>query len=433
MMRKVREITSSAGSSYVVETCGATRKVRVSCRCVNVNRADVYVFYDDDMRILYEPSFLLAEEMRWESDNTKLQAVSAMKLLYSFAGVMGIPPEEFDGPTCNAFLQFCRGTLGDGLSTSFNLETTRSETTIGAYLKSVRRLMKYLGRNDSPFLDRRLVRGPRATGGDPAKEAFVLQAKPAPDLEAPAAITMSEYRTLLDVIGKRDGDPARPMVRLMFEHGLRIGEVLGLTLEDVIAGASPDGEPRYSLKLRDRMSDGPDQHAKTVLKVRSANQYGSSDYAKRNVGYQEVFVSESVFDDLSAYIEAAHADACAEGCRADSVVGEGENRYVFLNTRGRRLSSNLWNKRLRTLFSEAGIPLDEGARKTNLNHRFRHGYAMMLIHELRLDDFAVMTLMRHRSVSSTEVYNKPTAEQVHAMQLSIMGPLEAALFGGDSL
>ena len=428
-MRKIREITSNAGSSYVVETCGATRRVRVSCRCVNVNRADVYVFYDDDMKILYEPSFLLAEEMRWESDNTKLQAVSAMKLLYSFAGAIGMPPEEFDGPTCNAFLQFCRGTLGDGLSASFDLETTRSEATIGAYLKSARRLMKYLGRNDSPFLDRRLVRGPRAAEGYPAKDAFALHVKPAPDLEAPTAITISEYRTLLDVIGKRDGDPARPMVRLMFEHGLRIGEVLGLTLEDVTAGASPDGEPRYSLKLRDRVSDKPDQHAKTVLKVRNRKQYGSADYDKRNVGYQEVFISESAFDDLSAYIEAAHDDGPSEKRDADGVSGADDNSYVFLNTRGRPLSSNLWNKRLRSLFSEAGIPVDREARKTNLNHRFRHGYAMMLIHELKLDDFAVMTLMRHRSIASTEVYDKPTAEQVHAMQLSVLGPLESALSG----
>lgn len=289
--------------------------------------------------------------------------------------------------------------------------------------------MKYLGRNDSPFLDRRLVRGPRAAEGYPAKDAFALHVKPAPDLEAPTAITISEYRTLLDVIGKRDGDPARPMVRLMFEHGLRIGEVLGLTLEDVTAGASPDGEPRYSLKLRDRVSDKPDQHAKTVLKVRNRKQYGSADYAKRNVGYQEVFISESAFDDLSAYIEAAHDDGPSEKRDADGVSGADDNSYVFLNTRGRPLSSNLWNKRLRSLFSEAGIPVDREARKTNLNHRFRHGYAMMLIHELKLDDFAVMTLMRHRSIASTEVYDKPTAEQVHAMQLSVLGPLESALSG----
>ena len=40
-----------------------------------------------------------------------------------------------------------------------------------------------------------------------------------------------------------------------------------------------------------------------------------------------------------------------------------------------------------------------------------------------------MTLMRHRSIASTEVYDKPTAEQVHAMQLSVLGPLESALSG----
>lgn len=430
-MKKVIENRSIEGTEYTVEEGGATSVVRTSCRRTSAGGVEAFVFYDRDMGILYEPSLLLDDEMRWESDNTRLQAASAMKLLYSFSQIMGTPPEEFDAPTCSAFVQFCRGTLGNGVSASFELEATRSEATIRAYLKSVRRLMVYLGRRESPFLDRRAASGSHAVGLDAVIEPYVMQARPSPDLEAPAAITPAEYRRLLEAIGEREGDPARPMVRLMFEHGLRIGEVLGLTLEDVATGTSPDGEPRYSLKLRDRMSDKPDQHAKTVLKVRSRNQYGSADYAKRNVGYQEVFISESAFDDLSAYIESAHGDGLSDKRNADGVSGAADNSYVFLNTRGRPLSSNLWNKRLRSLFSEAGIPVDREARKTNLNHRFRHGYAMMLIHELKLDDFAVMTLMRHRSIKSTEVYDKPTAEQVHAMQLSVLGPLESALFDGD--
>lgn len=429
-MRTVAEIVGKDGSSYLVDDGFTKSAVRTSCHRVDVNGRTVWVFYDSDMNLLEAPSLFFYDALQYDSENTRLQAASALKLLYSFSALTGMPPESFDQPACKAFLQFARGTLEGGVSTSFDLATRRAESTIGSYLKTVRRLMEYLEAYDSPFLKRNGARRSWLDLEDREARPYAVGTTGAPKLEAPLAITPKEYRRILECAGSHPDDPARPMIRLMFEHGLRIGEVLGLTTEDIVAGASPDGDPRYSLRLRDRASDAVDQHAKTVVKVTSAVQYDSPDYRKRNVGFQEVFISESLFDDLSRYVEEVHGAIDGKTCRADSVTGASDNRYVFLNSRGRRLTSNLWNKRLRALFQRAGVQTDEESRKTNLNHRFRHGFAMMLVHELKLDDFAVMTLMRHRSIRSTEAYNRPTAEQVHEMQVSVLAGMEAALFGG---
>ena len=92
------------------------------------------------------------------------------------------------------------------------------------------------------------------------------------------------------------------------------------------------------------------------------------------------------------------------------------NYYVFLNTLGRPLSENMWNKNLRAIFRKAGLVVDEGVRKNNLNHRLRHGYAMYLSNVLHLPDFDVKTLMRHKNLSTTAIYHNPTPEDTERLQ-----------------
>ena len=109
-------------------------------------------------------------------------------------------------------------------------------------------------------------------------------------------ISLDEYRRVLDAIGSSplgSGDPveARAIVRLMFEHGLRIGEVLGLTLEDLSSSPDRNGLNHYSVVLRNRCSDREWQSAKTLMPVTDRRQYRSVDYRKLNVGKQVVHIS----------------------------------------------------------------------------------------------------------------------------------------------
>lgn len=433
----VRELYSNKGSSYHVAEGDSVRIVRTSCVATlpeDSNDKCVSVFYDADQNILYPPSIFILREMQWDADNTRLQAISALKLLMSFSAIVGIPPEKFDLQHARAFLWFTRGTISDGSLYMFELETIRAESTVDAYLKIIRRYMLYKGAKDSPFLQAKGRKTHRLFSSPDSQGQSTIRADAKRPVEAPTHISVPEYKAILDVAGKSHDGLERVVIRLMFEHGLRIGEVLGITLEDIAVRLDGNGLLSYSVKLRNRLSDKIDQKAKTLLKVESTAQYKSPDYTKRHVGFSEVFISQNLYEELSSYIELAHSDYKEDeveiDCTADLVAeGKKANRYVFLNARGRPLSANLWGKRLRKIFAASGIHVDSRARKTNLSHRFRHGYAMYLIYETKLSAFEVKVLMRHRSLKSIEPYNLPTAEDIRNMQTATMANLEWAIFG----
>lgn len=244
----------------------------------------------------------------------------------------------------------------------------------------------------------------------------------------PAYVNAEEYKALLKAT-EGTATPLRDRVicRLLFEHGLRIGEVFGLTLEDVKSKETKDFQVQYRLELRNRLSDTKEQNAKSVMNVTSADTYKDPDYTRKGIGYQTIIIGENLAMELLEYINIAHdsdnkryMERRDKFATADSVpLGNPDirhNYYIFLNTLGRPLSENMWNKNLRGIFRKAGLIVDEGVRKNNLNHRLRHGYAMYLSSVLHLPDFDVKTLMRHKNLSTTAIYHNPTPEDTERLQ-----------------
>ena len=436
-MIKIEEVIGGNGTVYTrTDEDGTMETISTSCVMKTLNDVDTYVFRDYQMKILIEPSSFVTDELQWESSNTVSQAVSAMKALSNYCALVRTPFRAFDTAQARNFLMFLRGTLSDGIAYKFKLATQRSEETIAAYLKHIRRYARWAGIGNSPFLQpKRSLIGNTLFETD-KDGAHKIQANTVAKMETPRYISPEEYRKILSEIDKNWTIEEKCIVRLMYEHGLRIGEVLGLTIEDLEWSESTDGVPRYAVILRNRKSDSKDQHAKTLMKVSDPAQYRSTDYRKRNHGFQRVYISESLFFALSEYAEGAHAEE-NEKSLADAVGKDTEsNHYLFLNKWGNPLSANLWNKRLRTIMAASGVQTDKEARKTNLNHRFRHGYAMFLTRNATkngkpLNEFEIMTLMRHRSLNSTQVYYRPTEEDVHQMQEDIISELEEKIYAGE--
>lgn len=442
-MKTVEETRLRRGTSYEVRRAdGQSSAVNVTCSRIDLDGREVFVFYDSDVStVLMEPSKFVTEDLRWESVNTRLQAVSAMRLLFDFCEIVDLPFRSWDLGVSRAFMQFMRGLISDGVECRFRLVTVRSEGTVAAYLKYVRRFAKSLHLEHSPFLEAGKCKLDIVSGSTRIA-VHRLSADVRESYEAPMYISLDEYRRVLDTIessplGSGDPGEARAIVRLMFEHGLRIGEVLGLTLEDLSSSSDRNGLNHYSVVLRNRCSDREWQSAKTLMPVTDKRQYRSVDYRKLNVGRQVVYISEDLYFCICEYLEGTERlrDAHPDRSEADSVKGDGgNNEYIFLNSLGRPLSQNLWDKRLRTIMLEAGLSVDEGKRKTNLNHRFRHGFGMFLQRSAtnakgnRLDAYEVMHLMRHRSLSSTDVYMKPTEDDIRDLQESITGEIEKELF-----
>ena len=203
----------------------------------------------------------------------------------------------------------------------------------------------------------------------------------------------------------------------MYGYGLRLGECLGLTMED-ITETHVNGKLVPVLLIRNRMSDAKYQYAKNLLHVSNKNQYRSRDY---QLSRWKIIITYELYEELIGYIESAHSSAMEkypdnyEKGAADivSVLDAPEsNHYVFLNRYGRVLNDQTWNAHLKNYFSEAGIPIDHDVREKNLSHRFRHGFAMF---HARFSEHPVAALelsrmMRHKNILSTMVYYNPTFE-----------------------
>ena len=203
------------------------------------------------------------------------------------------------------------------------------------------------------------------------------------------------------------------LVTLMYGFGARIGELLGLTLEDLYS-VTIDGVRCYYLALRNRMSDRRYQHAKNKPHVSDKSQYYLNYYINST---GKLFITEDMFNKLSDFIShCAISNSLNENSKynetvADIVNPKGkmkENHYVFVNPDGSLLKITKWNSNLRKYYEEAGIDVDFKIRINNLNHRLRHGFAMFYVKEGNIDPIALQKLMRHKSFTSTNTYFNPT-------------------------
>ena len=155
------------------------------------------------------------------------------------------------------------------------------------------------------------------------------------------------------------------------------------------------------------------------MKVTNPKQYRSKEYNTKGYGYQTVILPEDLYSLVNEYIEEAHSWARAtkkenyyESTIADRVRKaepfEDDNYYVIINSLGRPLSQISWNNTIREIFIKLGIPIDKETRSNNLNHKFRHGFAMFNVKYLKCNELQLKERMRHNSLQSVAAYFKPT-------------------------
>lgn len=205
-------------------------------------------------------------------------------------------------------------------------------------------------------------------------------------------------------------EQAYVIFRLECNRGLRLGEILGLTCEDVKIIKGAKGSIRKGIYLRNRLSDHDYQYCKEVIHPKTLKDYESADYNKIGVGYNFVDIDDVTWTllqniinrDLPVY-DKAYPDKAEEN-KADCVSGEGSNAYIFRTSHGGRLSDQAWNKRLRSYFITAGLPVDKGKKETNLNLRLRNSFAMLLLNNNRINPAWLSALLRNKSIKSVKKY-----------------------------
>lgn len=431
-MKLIKETNSIFGNSYEVYLNGTLHKtidfLRVNKEYNNFN----YLFLIDmDGNVIEDIYNYLNIECKFNSINSREQALTFLKLLYTFKGIVNKSFKSFKKKDIQLFSMFIQGRSIEGNNISFQLNSKRSNSTHDQYFTIMRAYFKFLGINNSALFEKKTVQVDKGGFGMMAHTKKNVVTKYTTNknrhlsftVHAPKHIKLSEYHKIIEFIKNQDKPKLLKLrneiiIELMYGSGLRIGEVLGLTLEDLVI--HPDNKDFYKIFIRNRLTDKPYQKAKTCYQVSSKDDYTSFDYNNKDTGYQTVVVTKYVKDMIDKYIKLSTnvvkvSDKVLSNrekfANADCVTEERKtpNKYLFLNKNGTPLSTSGWNKELKFIFKSVGIPCDSKKRRENLNHKFRHGFAMLLIqngyplHEVR-------NYLRHASISSTLVYTNPTEE-----------------------
>ena len=235
------------------------------------------------------------------------------------------------------------------------------------------------------------------------------------DRYVPKYISPDEFTEIINTVRKANDLQSEIIIYLMYSTGMRLGEVLGLTLEDIDVIENEDNVIPI-LRLRNRLSDKRFQFAKLQQHVKTQKEYSSRSY---KAGTTNLVVSHHMYDKLLGYVGEMYAKELKgrperlKRAEADLVSNDTDlnfNYYLFLNKYGKPLSDQVWNRRLREYFIQSHVPVDIGKKENNLSHRFRHGFAMLhtLYTDKPIGHLELQKLMRHRSVASTMVYYNPT-------------------------
>jgi integrase/recombinase XerD len=379
---------------------------------------DFLIIYSPEFKPISEAFAFLNYVKEKHALNSKIKSMQGLKLLFAFEKIIHKSLKDFTIVDINNLKYFLRGNSPESSKFSFNLKTVRNSDTINSYLAVYRQYAKFLNIQVTALFEKNSKAVIISySDSDYTVEKYQSNEKtPIKIIEVPWYVSVEEFSRIIEEIRTNYSIVEELIVRLMFECGLRIGECLGLTNEDLIIEKTNDEFIPVGY-IRNRMSDNRDQNAKTCMKVFSKKDYKTMEYMTFGHGYQKVIIPFNLYDLLNQYIEDTHTTARKinptkyySNVMADNVTSpyDEENFYIFLNSQFSPITGQLWNIRLRKIFNSVGIKVDEVKRKHNLNHRFRHGFAMFHIKHLKYNKLELKERLRHRSVSSVEKYYKPT-------------------------
>lgn len=409
--------------SHIVDDEGELISERmVACPLCQVEKDSFtyFILYNDDMVPVQEVYEYLNFALRDSPIATRRKTANALRFLYCFLSISQRSILEIDEIAFGEFLYFIRGI--DINPKEYSLITQRNNATVNGYMSIYRSFFNHI-KADCPPLFRThsvLINSPFGDAGSKTKGikyANTLKKNSYIDRYVPKYISPSEFKAIYNTVTKHKDEQAKIILHLMYGYGMRLGEVLGLTIED-IEEIMVNGSLIPVLWLRNRTSDKPYQYAKGLPHISSKKQYDSKEYKATSA---KIILTYDFYEKLLEFvemvretIETTHPDrkhlAAADLVSHNSELEE--NYYIFLNSCGKILSDQVWNIRLRAYMIECDLHIDQGTKVNNLSHRFRHGFAMFhaQFSEHKVNELELQRLMRHKSVLSTMVYYNPTPE-----------------------
>ena len=403
-----------------------------------------YIRIDVACKYLNTLSAMKSIKSRWIISNV-------LRLMYSFFYLMGYQLESLTYEQALALVDFFKNS---SKYVTYDEVKVRDSNTIALYLAHIRSYVRWLGYgNNHPLLKSNLISYRDETGSVQSTVKNVITVRHYHEDTIRYYIKCEEYLKVREakcITNQHDRLMVKCIVDLMFLHGLRLGEVLSLTLEDFYT----ESDGTTCISIRNRFTKDKYRMAKGCINVLNPSDYYSREYQENDIGYQIIYLQPEVVKNLMTYISETHeflkprtkadllafrrhkktykeksvADTVAQYINSDLLRAEmklsdveqmsidGKNHYLFLNTQFSPLTDSRWNQILKKVMIDENIGVDTGRKRFGLNHRFRHGFAMFLVNNMKMDEYRVMRLMRHHSFESIEPYMKMTAEDVRDMR-----------------
>lgn len=442
-MKRVIEKKIGNASVFFIEDGDQKTVVDVTYDFIDVNGVNRIVMWDSNMFPLNEVSNYIENLKMHVSENTQKSILQSLKVLHEYLDIKDLKYKDIKSEDIRNLGLFVRGESFTEGQEQYYLETTRSEKTSLGIICDITGFLNYLNLPNLKKLGFNIY----TIGKKGRINDFILTSRRKSKVSrraktlnvVPIYITKPQMESIISAIRGSNKDYIQSkrdeiIVRIMYEGGARIGEVLGITLEDIEFAESvkSDTGEAYEygvIKIRNRITDNLTQRAKTVPTARTAYNPKNPDL------YEEVFVSKELIEQIEEYVELSTGEANVfskakkgkivekrkrrkskyDDARADAVAGYRkngkDNYYVFLSKYFKPISQSGWNKTLKEYFIKAGVPLDSNHKSQGLNHRFRHGFAMRLVHAgCKMED--LQRLMRHSSPESTLVYYNPTRDEL---------------------
>lgn len=397
------------------------RKVEIPLYRIDRDDGVWFLLYDDDMNILTEPTRYLNFMMSMKSITTRKNSANSLRLLYIFLSLHNCNVRDITLEKLNELIKFLQGINLNPVS--HQVETYRCNESVNNYLGVYREFFRQSKIPCEALFDAKVSVQTFTFGNDSTgtteKTQYINNLRTSSNARSiPKYISPDEFEALNKKAIEKQDKLAQCIMRLMYCYGMRLGEVLGLTIED-IKEASRDNTLVPLIIIRNRVSDKEFQYAKNLGHIQNKEAYKSKQYTKSRA---EIIIDYSLYELILDYINEVHVpilennpDKYAKG-NADIVslrdIPE-FNHYVFLNRKGNVLSGQTWGNYLKQYFLECNIQIDTNVKEFNLSHRFRHGFAMLHAHYRShpVNALELQTMMRHKALSSTMVYYNPTAEE----------------------
>lgn len=261
------------------------------------------------MKVIPEVYEYLNFELQNKPLTSRGKSAFALRLLYCFLSLSGYDIRSINEQVLSELLFFLRGIKNN--PADYDSRTQRSATTVNSYLSIYRSflgschihcdaLFKTLSVSVADSLEQSYSRST-----DRKRYKSNLKTSTVGEDLVPRYIGPDDFRKIYSLVIQKKDEEARLLLYLMYGYGLRLGECLGLTMED-ITETHENGKLVPILLIRNRLSDAKFQYAKNLLHVTSRNQYSSRDY---QLSRWRIIISYDLYEKLIAYIETAHSEA----------------------------------------------------------------------------------------------------------------------------